>query len=205
MRARRFISLLIVFAFGISVPQRAYADTISTRNVRQVLVSNQSAPELRISAVSDYRIPGFGFDTPTAPTVEYFNFGTHGRVDSHSLLSGVAFYSLAQPQDPKKVPLDDVNVTICDCGDETMLVPGGFPKWPLVFLAGLPLFFIKGGEDILPPLIPTPPSSPPTQTPTPTPTPEPTSLVLLLTGLGAVGLRYRRSRKANREAKDNAN
>lgn len=202
MRVRRFISLLIVFAFGISVPQRAYADTFSAKNVTQVFISNQRAPELRVGAVSDYRIPVFGFDTPGAPTMETFNRGSNGRADSQSLLSGVGFYPLAQPQDPIKIPLDDVDVTICDCGDETVLVPGGFPKWPLVFLAGIPLFFIKGGEDILPPLIPTPPL-PPAQTPTPS-IPEPMSLVLLFTGLGAVGLRYRRSRKANREAKDYA-
>ena len=203
MRTRRYISILIIFVFGISVPQRAYADALKTTSVTQVFISNQRAPDLRIDAISDYRIPVFSIDTPVAPAVENFKRVTNPSIDSQSLLSGVGFYPLAQSQDPKKVPVDDVDVAICDCGDETVLVPGGFPKWPLVFLAGLPLIFIKGGEDELPPLIPTPPSSPPTQTPTPTP--EPTSLVLLLTGLGAVGLRYRRSRKANREAKDNAN
>src|SRR6476620_8833268 len=35
----------------------------------------------------------------------------------------------------------DVEGTVCDCGE--ILVPGGFPKWPLLFLAGIPLFFIN--------------------------------------------------------------
>ena len=39
-----------------------------------------------------------------------------------------------------------VEGTICDCGE--ILIPGGFPKWPLLFLAAIPLFFIDTGDDI---------------------------------------------------------
>lgn len=203
MRARRFISILIIFGFGMSVPQRAYADRLDATNVTQVFISNQRVPDLRIRTVLDHRIPVFGFETAAAPIAENGNRVTYASIDSQSLLSGVGFYSLAQSQDPQKVPLGDVDIAICDCGDVIVPVAGGFPKWPLVFLAGIPLFFINSGEDVPPPiLVPTPPA-PPTSTPTP-PIPEPTSLVLLLTGLGAVGLRYRRSRRSNREAKDNA-
>ncbi|HTG92494.1 MAG TPA: PEP-CTERM sorting domain-containing protein, partial [Pyrinomonadaceae bacterium] len=120
------------------------------------------------------------------------------NIESESLLSGVGFYALAQ--DPQKQTQATVEVAICDCGD--VMIPiagGGFPKWPLLFLAGIPFFFIKGGEDVLPPLpgpSPTPTLTVTTQT---QPTPEPASLLLLLTGVCALGFRLRRSRTGNRE------
>jgi hypothetical protein len=197
MKSRRLISIFIVVAFCISVPGRAYADRVDTTAVTQVFVSNHRTPELRIRPVSDNRIPVFDF------AQNGNRESIHAHLESESLLFGVGFSSLAQPQDPQKTPLGDVDVAICDCGDVLVPVAGGFPKWPLVFLAGIPFFFIKGGEDVLPPIdIPTPPSTP-SLTPTPS-IPEPASLILLLTGLGAVGLRLRKSRRAQREAKDDA-
>lgn len=200
MRAQRFISILIVITFCISVPGRAFADAVDTRAVTQVFVSDHRAPELRIRAVPNYKLPVFGFDFPGSPAAKNVNRESlDARLDSESLLTGVDFYLVSQTQDPK-VPLGDVDLTVCDCGDVLVPVPGGFPKWPLVFLAGIPFLFIKGGEDVLPPIIgPTPPPSTPTLTPTP-PIPEPASLFLLLTGLGAVGVRIRRSRVANRRS-----
>jgi hypothetical protein len=93
----------------------------------------------------------------------------------------------------------DVEGTICDCGE--ILIPvGGFPKWPLLFLAAIPLFFIDSGDDIETPIFtPTPPLTPqinPTPTPppqTPEPVPEPATLLLFGSGLAAfaAGLRRR--------------
>ena len=85
----------------------------------------------------------------------------------------------------------EVDGTVCDCGE--VWVPGGFPRWPLLLLAGIPLIFIDGDDEI-PPL---PPSSTPEEprvepTPTPPPVPEPGSLLLLGTGLAAVGAGLRR-------------
>lgn len=200
MQARRLISILIIIAFGMSVPGRAYADSVDTSAVTQVFVSNNSVPDLRIRAVSDYRNPVFGFEIPVSPAAKNGNRESiNAHLDSESLLAGVGFFSLAQPQDPRKVPQSDVDIVICDCGDVLVPVPGGFPKWPLVFLAGIPFLFIKGGEDVLPPIVSPTPPAPPSSTPTST-VPEPASLVLLLSGLGAVGFRIRRSRRANREA-----
>src|SRR6185369_1634619 len=95
----------------------------------------------------------------------------------------------------------EVDGTICDCG-EILIAGGGFPKWPLAFLAAVPLLFIDKDDDCencqTPTPTPTPPSTP---TPTPTPTPEPASLLLFGTGLVAFGAglrhRYRKAKLAN--------
>jgi hypothetical protein len=102
-----------------------------------------------------------------------------------SLLDGVEVSS-DESQTNVQTIQGDVDVTICDCG-EILVAGGGFPKWPLLFLAGIPLFFPRGHDTPdIPPF--TPPSVPtPTVVPPQTPVPEPTSLLLLGSGLMAFG------------------
>ena len=102
-----------------------------------------------------------------------------------TLLAGVAVS--ADPQaGVDVVDQGDVEGTICDCGEIT--VPGGgFPKWPLLFLAAIPFFFIHGCdhcETPTPPTTPTPPGTPEI--------PEPASLLLFGSGLAAFGAGLRR-------------
>jgi hypothetical protein len=101
---------------------------------------------------------------------------------SDTLLSGVAIDS--DPQGGVDViDAGDLEGTICDCGEIT--VPGGgFPKWPLIFLAAIPFFFLGGCDDCE---LPTP-----TPTPPDIPVPEPGSLLLFGTGLAAFGAGLRR-------------
>ncbi len=61
------------------------------------------------------------------------------------------------------VEFGDVTGTVCDCGEiPAAIIPGGgFPLWPLLGLAGIPLAFIPGGNDrtppgFNPPTVPTP-------------------------------------------------
>jgi len=196
MSFRQFISLVGILAIGLSVPERASANRIEANSVQQVFSPNQNISTLHIGRVSNYYFPVADLEIPTHR--ESQRDTPKVNIESESLLSGVGFYALAQ--DPQKQTQATVEVAICDCGD--VMIPiagGGFPKWPLLFLAGIPFFFIKGGEDVLPPLpgpSPTPTLTVTTQT---QPTPEPASLLLLLTGVCALGFRLRRSRTGNRE------
>jgi hypothetical protein len=86
------------------------------------------------------------------------------------------------------IELGDIQGTICDCG-EIFIPKGGFPKLPLLALAGIPLLFL-GGDSEIPPL-----DVFPTPTPVPeTPIPEPATLLLLGSGLAALGAGARRRR-----------
>jgi hypothetical protein len=92
----------------------------------------------------------------------------------------------AQQTNVETVNLGEVQGTICDCG--AIRIPGGFPKWPLLALGGIPFLFINHGcdttpcEEVFPPPTPTPPG-----------VPEPATIFLLGTGLAALGARARRA------------
>jgi PEP-CTERM motif len=90
------------------------------------------------------------------------------------------------------VQLGDVTGTVCDCGE--ILLPeaaGGFPKLPFLALGAIPFFFLNRGKDI------ETPTSTPTPTVTPSEVPEPATLLLLGSGLAALGARARRRRTAD--------
>ncbi len=105
----------------------------------------------------------------------------------------------------------EVEGTICDCG-EILIAGGGFPKWPLLFLAAVPLAFIDINDEpecttcnSTPTTTPTPfPSPTPFNAPTPTPTPEPASLLIFGTGLLAVGAGLRRRYKVKAHESNSA-
>ena len=104
----------------------------------------------------------------------------------------------AAPQDQQTtvetIELGEVDGTLCDCG-EIAIPGGGFPLWPLLGFAGLPLFFLPGDDDS--PLdfpVSTPTPTPPPSTPTPAPIPEPATILLFGSGLAALGARARRRR-----------
>ena len=192
MTPRRIVVCLILLAYAMGFATPAYADRVDTRHITQVFTGARNVPDLQLSKLyndnlthTEFRFPPVLHDENSEP---YFE-----------TVVPMDLSSLTLPQDPKNAPVGDVEVAICDCGDLFVPIAGGFPKWPLLFLAGIPLAFIKGGQDELPPILtPTPFSTPPPQ-----PTPEPTSLLLLLSGVCAVGLRLRKSKPwANRDKKN---
>jgi hypothetical protein len=178
---------------GLGTP--VYAVRVETRQITQVITSGYNVPDIRLRALTTDEVPRA--EVPLVPINDnsQTNFETVVAVD---------FSILSLQQDPQKGIQPTVETTVCDCADLMIPVAGEFPKWPLLFLAGIPLLFIKGGEEELPPIVtPTPPLIPtPNSVPTPTPTPEPTSLLLLLSGVCAVGLRLRKSKHGGDEKTD---
>ncbi len=120
---------------------------------------------------------------------------TENSSTSSSLVAGTDI-APQQPQgDVQVFDQDQVSGTICDCG-EIPAVGGGVPLWPFLLL--IPLVCVTGvctGDDKEKP--------PPTPTPTPE-VPEPASLLLLGSGLAALGASARRRYAKMKAAKDAA-
>lgn len=197
-RAFRPIAAILAILLLSGVPTHAAPVAIS--EVIQVLGSYQNPPELRLRSVSQTANSSVNESEGPSPVasaaqqsaagdaVEIPDTATGDVIVSDSadtLLAGVAVS--ADPQaGVDVVDQGDVEGTICDCGEIT--VPGGgFPKWPLLFLAAIPFFFIHGCDDCqtpTPPTTPTPPGTPEI--------PEPASLLLFGSGLAAFGAGLRR-------------
>lgn len=194
MRSRAFRPIAVLLSVLLLASAPVQAGPVAIGDVMQIIGSYQNPPELRLRSFSQTSSRPIK-STDGAATV------ASGIVDSSvtprntdSLLSGVSVDN-HDPQDPVIVVAQgDVDGTICDCGVVT--VAAGFPKWPLLFLAAIPLFFINDDDcetcdDIVTPT-PTPTPNP---TPTPqTPVPEPASLLLFGSGLAAFGMRLRKRR-----------
>lgn len=192
-RAFRPVAAILSILLLSGVPTHAAPVAIS--EVIQVLGSYQNPPELRLRSVSQNpnylvsdgdgpsAVASAAQEAAAGDVVEIADASTIDASSSDTLLSGVAM-SVDPQAGIDVVDQGEVEGTICDCGEIT--VPGGgFPKWPLLFLAAIPFFFIHGCDDCE---TPTPPSTPPS-----TPEiPEPASLLLFGSGLAAFGAGLRR-------------
>ena len=199
MRSRAFRPIAAILSVLLLAGTPVHAGPVVIREVIQVIGSYQNPPDLRLRSFSQTAgAPIYGVNGSTRVdsrvgqssgdrSVDVTDASTPDVTGSDTLLSGVAIGS-ADPQGGVDViDQGDLEGTICDCGEIT--VPGGgFPKWPLLFLAAIPFFFIHGCNDCE--------KSTPTPTPTPTPpgtpVPEPASLFLLGSGLAALGAGFRR-------------
>jgi hypothetical protein len=200
MMSRAFRPIAAILALLLLTGAPTHAAPVAISEVIQVIGSYQNPPELRLHGVS--QIANSSVDdtegpSPVASASEKLAAGETSDIpdtstgdvvtssSANTLLAGVAV--TAEPQaGVDVVDQGDVEGTICDCGEIT--VPGGgFPKWPLLFLAAIPFFFIHGCdhcETPTPPTTPTPPGTPEV--------PEPASLLLLGSGLAAFGAGLRR-------------
>lgn len=196
-RAFRPTAAILCILLLSGVP--TYAAPVAIGEVIQVLGSYQNPPELRLRGVSQHTnslvADGTEGDEPSAVAsatqqeaagdiAEIAGITTTGDVSNsaETLLAGVAVTEVPQGG-VDVVDQGDVEGTICDCGEIT--VPGGgFPKWPLLFLAAIPFFFINGCDDCEPTVTITPPPTPEI--------PEPASLLLFGSGLAAFGASLRR-------------
>lgn len=193
-RAFHFSAVILIILLITGSPVQAAP--VRFTDVTQVINGLQNPADLRLNSM-------YSESTALTGVYDQTQSGKKGADGSTakgdgSLLAGVAVGAPEVQSGVEVVTQGEVDGTVCDCGD--IWIPGGIPKWPFLFLAGIPFIFIHGDEDLppLPPVNPPPPESNPT--PTPTPTPEPASLLLLGTGLAAVGAglrrRYTRSKLA---------
>src|SRR4026207_1273881 len=106
------------------------AGPVVIRDVLQRIGSYQNPPDLLLRPVpqTPSRSASKTADTTVDPAKDSLVIVT----DSESLPTGVALETIEQ--DPVNVVIHgDVDGTVCDCGEIT--VAGGWPKWPLIFLA----------------------------------------------------------------------
>jgi hypothetical protein len=190
-RALTAVALITILFTATSVQ----AGPVTINQVVQTLSRNQGPTNLRVDTLvqdpAGTKVTTTGGPKGDGPTLPG---GDAPKLDG--LLSKM---SVAQdPQNPSVEIVDEAEVegSICDCGD-ILLPEGGFPKWPLLLLAAVPLAFIHhcdSCDDVPPNITPTP--TPPNNQ---TPTPEPASLLLFGTGLLAAGAGLRRRYAKSKE------
>ena len=216
MRNQTFRLIVAMVSVLLISGTPAHAVPVAIREVLQVFGGLQNPPELRLRSVSQN--PSGLASGVKGPRNRY---GPNGVPDNltdaapargaaGSLLSGIALSSYEQQFGVNTPAQDDVQGTICDCG-EIFIVGGGFPKWPLLFLAAIPLFFIDRGDHPGTPASTPTPTTTPTTTPTPppppnVPVPESSSVLFLGTSLLALlgGLRRRHKAKSVVEIENQA-
>ena len=193
------LSLLLIMSTTV------HAGPISISEVVQVIGRSQNTgrgPDLRLRNVSqsanslvDESVVKASTGSPVSSSRPSSEVPDGSLADAppaaDSLLSGVALSPDDAQSNLDVISQGDLEGSICDCGE----IPGveshgGFPKWPLLFLAAIPFFFIHHHCDSCN-------TPPPTPTPTPPGVPEPASMLLMGSGLAALAasLRRRHARK----------
>ncbi|HKO96041.1 MAG TPA: PEP-CTERM sorting domain-containing protein [Pyrinomonadaceae bacterium] len=199
MMSRAFRPTAAILSILLLSGVPTHAAPVAISEVIQVLGSYQNPPELRLRSISQdpsaavegeqsSAVASATQESAAGDVIEMTDGTTVDPTSSNTLLSGVAV-SMDPQAGVDVVDQGEVEGTICDCGEIT--VPGGgFPKWPLLFLAAIPFFFLHGCDDC---------DTPPPTTPTPPDEviPEPASLLLFGTGLAAFGARLRKRRNKN--------
>jgi hypothetical protein len=192
-RVSRLLCAMLCLFFLTAVP--VLAEPVRINQVVQTLSSSQGAPDLKLNNLVTQDPAQKGGTPQTAPRPD--GPATQGGIKTDSIISGVTITGEGKTLGVETIEEGEVEGTICDCGE--IYVAGGFPKWPFLFLAAVPLAFIHNCDDCDTPSSTPTPTPPATPTPTPPGVPEPASLLLFGTGLAAAGAGLRR-RYSNKKA-----
>jgi len=189
-RFGRILPATLIILLLTAVP--ALAEPVTVNHVVQTLTSSQGTLDLRINTLAQDPAKGTQQNGPRGESVAKSQGPPVGG-KTESLISGVVVAAEGSSIGVEDIGEGEVEGTICDCG-EIFIAGGAFPKWPLLFLAAVPVVFIHDCKDCDEHTDSTPTPTPPsTPTPTPTtPTPEPASLLLFGSGLLAAGAGLRR-------------
>ena len=194
------LSVLLIAAVPVQAGTIQFGDVIALATVNGQ--SGRQTVDLRLRSVTQQRGDANSQDSQQQAAGNNSQERKNIQAPSGSSSAGGSDSNITGTSVPAQQPgavqvetieLGDIQGTICDCGEIPPLPGGGFPKLPLLALAGIPLLFLGGDDDIPPTDIfptPTPPPVPET------PIPEPATLLLLGSGLAALGAGARRRRAA---------
>ncbi len=190
------LGVLLLAAGPAQAGPIAYGDVVSMATIFGSQ-GNRTSIDLRLRSLSQQQGKS-GAQSPSTPATAPDGktssggpaVGDTGGGTSGANVSLTGTEVAPQQTTVETIQVGEVDGTICDCGP--ILRPGGFPLWPLLGLAAVPLFFLPEDNppvDLLPPPTPNTPQ-----------VPEPATLLLLGTGLLAAAGGARRRRKSQLHA-----